>query len=161
MNIIETRDAQLMANLGIVMQDKHRNLYPDFFKPYDENAIMQYFQEIFKDPKQQVFLWIDDHHETKKIAAYLWLEQETIPETVYRYGYTRLYLHHILIMPDYQGKGLSKDLLQFADDFAKDQNITQVELHYWSQNDIAKKLYHQSGYEVYTETAYKQLENHS
>lgn len=161
MKIIETRDAQLMAKLGPVMQDKHRKLYPDFFKPYDENAIMQYFQELFKNPKQQVFLWIDDHQETEQIAAYLWLEQEFVPETVYRYGYTRLYLHHVLIMPAYQGKGLSKELLKFADDFAKEQTITQVELHYWAQNEIAKNLYHQSGYDVYTELAYKQLSNQS
>lgn len=157
MKIIETRDAQLMAKLGYVMQEKHKEMYPDFFKPYDEEAILHYFQERFKNPKQQVFLWIDDQQEREQIAAYLWLEEEAVAETVYRYGYTRLYLHHILIMPAYQGKGLSKKLLAFADNFAKERGISQLELHYWSDNERAKKVYQQLGYEVYTEVAYKQL----
>ncbi|WP_407372373.1 GNAT family N-acetyltransferase [Carnobacterium sp.] len=157
MKIIETRDAQLMATLGYVMQEKHKEMYPNFFKPYDEKAILHYFQEQFKNPKQQVFLWIDDQQEPEQIAAYLWLEEEAVAETVYRYGYTRLYLHHILIMPAYQGKGLSKELLAFADNFAKERGIFQLELHYWSDNERAKKVYQQLGYEVYTEIAYKQL----
>lgn len=159
MKVIETRDAQLMAKLGDIMQDHHKKLYPEFFKPYNEKEIMHHFQEIFKNPKQQIFLWIDDQEESEPIAAYLWLEEEALTETVYRYGYTRLYLHHVLIMPAYQGKGLSKVLLKFADDFATEQGISQLELHYWSQNEIAKNLYPQLGYEVYTEIAYKQLEN--
>lgn len=157
MKIIETRDAQLMAKLGYVMQEKHKEMYPNFFKPYDEEAILHYFQERFKNPKQQVFLWMDDQQESEQIAAYLWLEEEAVAETVYRYGYTRLYLHHVLIMPAYQGKGLSKELLTFADNFAKERDISQLELHYWSDNERAKKVYQQLGYEVYTEVAYKQL----
>ncbi|WP_407389637.1 GNAT family N-acetyltransferase [Carnobacterium jeotgali] len=160
MKIIETKDAQLMAKLSDVMQNKHQELYPDFFKPYNEKEILHHFQETFKNPKQQVFLWIDDQQETEQIAAYLWLEEEALPETVYRYGYTRLYVHHVLIMPAYQGKGLSKELLAFADNFAKERAITNVELHYWSQNEIAKNVYSQFGYEVYTEIAYKQIANH-
>lgn len=157
MKIIETRDAKLLAELGYVMQEKHREMYPDFFKPYNEKELVYYFQELFKNPKQQVFLWVDDQKEPEQIAAYLWLEEEVVPETVYRYGYTRLYLHHILIMPTYQGNGLGKELLAFADNFAKEQGIPQIELHYWPNNEVAKKLYHQFGYEVYTEIAYKTI----
>lgn len=157
MKIIETRDAELMAKLGYVMQDRHIELYPEFFKPTDKKELVKHFQETFKNPKQQVFLWIDDQKESEQIAAYLWLEEEAVTETVYRYGYIRLYLHHILIMPDYQGKGLGKELLSFADNFAKENDITQVELHYWSHNETAKNLYHKFGYEVYTELAYKKI----
>lgn len=154
MKIIETRDAKLMGLLGHVMQEKHIELYPDFFKPYDAAAVTASFEEYFKNPKQAVYLWQDDQNQDA-IAAYLWLEEEEIPETVYRFGYTRLYLHHILIMPSYQGQGLSKELLKFADTYAKERNIQHVELHYWPNNGIAKHAYEKYGYQVYTEIAQK------
>lgn len=156
MKINETRDAKLMGLLGKTMQDKHIELYPDFFKPYDAEAVTKSFIDYFKNPKQRVYLWQDENNQDA-IAAYLWLEEEQMPENVYRYAYTRLYLHHILIMPSYQGQGLSQELLKFADTYAKEHDIQHVELHYWPNNGIAKHTYQKYGYEVYTEIAQKRI----
>ncbi|MGY3778285.1 GNAT family N-acetyltransferase [Isobaculum melis] len=154
MKIIETRNPALMARLGRMMQEKHRTLYPTFFKPYNQAAVQTYFEEIFANPNEVVYLWQDQQEE---VAAYLWLGIETVPETVYRYGYKRLYIHHIAIMPEYQGKGLSKTLLSFADDYAKQHQIDAVELHYWPDNSIAKHTYEKFGYVPYQEIAQKKL----
>ncbi|SLC92660.1 ribosomal-protein-alanine acetyltransferase [Mycobacteroides abscessus subsp. abscessus] len=78
-------------------------------------------------------------------------------ESVYRYGYTRLYISHIAVLPDYQGQGLSKELLQYADDYARKKNIAFVELHYWATNEIAKETYRKNGFVIYNEIAQKKL----
>lgn len=157
MQIIETRNPELMGQLGKTMQEKHRDMYPDFFKPYDEKAIAHHFETIFQNPKAKVFLWIDESTKDCPIAGYLWLEEQDMKETVYRYGYTRLYISHIAVLPDYQNQGLSKKMLQFADDYARDKNIEFVELHYWTTNDIAKETYRKNGFTVYNEIAQKRV----
>ena len=156
MRIIETRDAELMGRLGKVMQEKHIELYPTFFKPYHQEAITNAFIKHFENPKERVFLWQDDTNQ-EAIAAYLWMEEQAVEETIYTFGYQRLYLHHVLVMPGYQGQGLGKELLNFADDYAKKQQIKAVEFHYWPNNGIAKHTYKKHGYEVYKESAQKRL----
>lgn len=157
MQIIETRDPELMGQLGKTMQEKHRDMYPDFFKPYDEKAIALHFETVFQNPKVKIFLWVDDAKEEQTIAAYLWLEEQDMKESVYRYSYTRLYISHIAVLPDYQNQGLSKEMLQYADDYARERNIELVELHYWATNDIAKETYRKNGFTVYNEIAQKRV----
>lgn len=157
MKILETRDPILLGKLGKNMQEKHQSLYPNFFKPYNQQAITDHFKKVFEDPDEKVFLWIDGQEVNDPIAAYLWLTEEYVEETVYRYGYKRLYLHHIAVLPNYQNNGVSKELLAFADNYAKANKIDFVELHYWPNNVIAKELYSKNGYEVYTEIAQKHI----
>ncbi|MBM6613521.1 GNAT family N-acetyltransferase [Desemzia sp. RIT804] len=157
MQIVETRDPKLMGQLGKTMQEKHRNMYPDFFKPYNEEAIALHFETVFQNPKEKVFLWVDDTKEEQSIAAYLWLDEQTIKETVYRYGYTRLYISHIAVLPEYQNQGLSKELLHYADEYARERNIELVELHYWATNEIAKETYLKNGFTIYNEIAQKRV----
>lgn len=104
MQIKETKDFNLMGQLGKTMQEKHRTLYPEFFKPYDEESIAQHFETVFQNPKEKVFLWLDDSKEDQPVSAYLWLSEQEIKETPFRYGYTRLYVSHIAVLPDYQTK---------------------------------------------------------
>lgn len=157
MQIKETRDSQLMGRLGKTMQEKHVQMYPEFFKPYNEKAISNHFETVFQNANERVFLWLDDSKKETAVAAYLWLDEQDVKETVYRYGYTRLFISHIAVMPAYQNKGLSKKLLEFAEVYAKEKNIDYVELHYWAQNTIAKETYRKNGFVVYNEIAQKKL----
>lgn len=97
MQIKETKDFNLMGQLGKTMQEKHRALYPEFFKPYDEKSIAQHFETVFQNPKEKVFLWLDDSKQDHPVSAYLWLSEQEIKETPFRYGYTRLYVSHIAV----------------------------------------------------------------
>jgi len=66
----------------------------------------------------------------------------------------RLYLHHFGIIPEYQGRGLSKLLLEESLAFAKEID-QQIKLEVHQNNNIAKNLYTKAGfkylgdYEVY------------
>ena len=66
----------------------------------------------------------------------------------------RLYLHHFGILPEYQGKGLSKLLLSASNKFAI-QLGQQIKLEVHKDNYVAKNLYKNYGfqylgdYEVY------------
>ncbi|MBI5217502.1 MAG: GNAT family N-acetyltransferase [Bacteroidia bacterium] len=57
----------------------------------------------------------------------------------------RLYLHHFGILPDYQGKGLSKLLMKESLKFAKEKGLqTKLEVH--KDNFKAINLYQRTGF---------------
>ncbi len=58
----------------------------------------------------------------------------------------RLFLHHFGILPEYQGKGLSKELLEKSLGFVKQKGI-QVKLEVHRNNIIARNLYMNAGFE--------------
>jgi len=62
------------------------------------------------------------------------------------YDGRRLYLHHFGILPEYQGRGLSKELLKESLAFVKTAGI-QVKLEVHRKNFIAQELYKKAGFE--------------
>jgi ribosomal protein S18 acetylase RimI-like enzyme len=57
----------------------------------------------------------------------------------------RIYLHHFGIRPDYQGKGLSKPLLEKSLDFARSTGL-QIKLEVHKDNIKAAGLYEKYGF---------------
>ena len=57
----------------------------------------------------------------------------------------RIYLHHFGIRPDYQGKGLSKPLLEKSLDFARSTGL-QIKLEVHKNNYKAVALYEKYGF---------------
>lgn len=57
----------------------------------------------------------------------------------------RLYLHHFGILPEYQGKGLSKYLLEESLEYVKETGY-QVKLEVHRKNKVAIKLYKKYGF---------------
>ena len=57
----------------------------------------------------------------------------------------RLYMHHFGILPEYQGKGLAKLLLDKSLDFARKTGL-QIKLEVHKNNEIALNLYKKHGF---------------
>ncbi|CAH2213235.1 GNAT family N-acetyltransferase [Tepidibacter aestuarii] len=57
-----------------------------------------------------------------------------------------LIVHRLCVDPKYQGKGVAKDLMKFAEKYAKENNYESIRLDAFSQNERACKLYENFGY---------------
>lgn len=57
-----------------------------------------------------------------------------------------IYIHRLAIHPQHQGKGLAKQLMDFAEQFAIDNNYTSIRLDTFSQNKRNNKFYDLRGY---------------
>jgi ribosomal protein S18 acetylase RimI-like enzyme len=73
--------------------------------------------------------------EADKLIGTSWLTQDA----------RRIYLHHFSILPEYQGIGLSKLLLDESLAFAKKLNM-QIKLEVHQDNEIAIHLYEEAGF---------------
>jgi len=73
-------------------------------------------------------------------------EDKIIGTSWITYDGRRLYLHHFGILPDYQGRGLSKELLKESLAFVKTEGV-QVKLEVHRDNKVALNLYKKAGFE--------------
>ncbi len=71
-----------------------------------------------------------------------------------------LYVHRLAVHPDYQGKGHARTLMDFAEQYARDQKFVSIRLDTFSQNKRNQRFYERRGYtrleDVYfpTQSAY-------
>lgn len=56
------------------------------------------------------------------------------------------YLHRLAIHPNHQGKGHARELMDFAEDFAKIKGFTSIRLDTFSKNLRNQKFYELRGY---------------
>ncbi|TYB78654.1 GNAT family N-acetyltransferase [Bizionia myxarmorum] len=57
-----------------------------------------------------------------------------------------IYIHRLAIHPDYQGKGLARKLMDFAEKFAQKNDFTSIRLDTFSKNIKNQKFYELRGY---------------
>jgi ribosomal protein S18 acetylase RimI-like enzyme len=57
-----------------------------------------------------------------------------------------LYIHRLAVHPDYQKQGHARDLMKYAEAYAKLQHMTSVRLDTFSQNHRNQKFYEARGY---------------
>ena len=96
----------------------------------DDNMVIQ------RTMKAGGKLIILEHNSTKEIIGTSWLTHDN----------RRVYLHHFGIRPDFQGKGLSKILLNESLDFAKSMGM-QIKLEVHKSNLKAIELYKKGGFQ--------------
>jgi GNAT superfamily N-acetyltransferase len=57
-----------------------------------------------------------------------------------------LYIHRLAVDPNYQNRGIASQLMDFAENFAKENNHTSVRLDTFSQNPKNNYFYKKRGY---------------
>jgi ribosomal protein S18 acetylase RimI-like enzyme len=83
-------------------------------------------------------------------AAYVALNEDQLPE----YGQINwltdagkvLVIHRLSVHPEFQGKGIAKEILKFIEGFASENNYSSIRLDAYSGNEKALKLYENSNY---------------
>ncbi|MFF2450144.1 GNAT family N-acetyltransferase [Neobacillus sp. NPDC058068] len=58
-----------------------------------------------------------------------------------------LIIHRLGVLPQFQGKGYGKQLLQFAENYAETNGYTSIRLDVFSLNPGALKMYERAGYQ--------------
>lgn len=66
-----------------------------------------------------------------------WLTQDSL----------QFYIHRLAIHPEFQHSGKAKKLMDFAEDFAKQQKAVSIRLDTFSQNKRNQKFYEARGYQ--------------
>jgi ribosomal protein S18 acetylase RimI-like enzyme len=78
-----------------------------------------------------------DEKQSSRYESLNWVDRQGNPACI----------HRLAVHPEFQGRGLGKTLLQFAEQQAFDQTCTSIRLDVFSANDTAVRMYERAGYE--------------
>lgn len=153
MKFIRTKDPQVLAGLNKPVQDLHHQKYPQFFKPYDEEVCVAFFQRQLEKPNWVVFLVEIDG----KNAGYASYFVKDYQENPFRKAYKSIYVDQVCVLDKFKGKGIGKHVMQKIEEDAKEVGISHIELSYWELNKEAKGFYEHLGYHTYSRIVGKNL----
>ncbi|RZW57932.1 MAG: GNAT family N-acetyltransferase [Flavobacteriaceae bacterium] len=58
----------------------------------------------------------------------------------------QFYIHRLAVHPDLQGQGLAQELMAFAENLGRKENMDSIRLDTFSKNERNQKFYEQRGY---------------
>ncbi len=125
----------VIDNMKLKGLDQWDDMYPD------EDIILEDIN------KRNLYIYVDE----KIIKAIVTLNEDQAEEysTIdwkYNLG-KQLIIHRLCVDPKYQGKGIARILLEFAEDYARKNNYDSIRLDAFTQNKAACSLYSNNGYE--------------
>lgn len=123
--------AKTMINNGIYQWNEH---YP--------NALA--FKNDVKRGELYV-LEINNNIEGTVVLSAL-MDKEYVPIKWFTKNENNLYIHRLAIHPKLQGKGYAQKLMDFAEQYAIENNYSSIRLDTFSQNKRNQKFYELRGY---------------
>jgi len=93
----------------------------------------------------------DSDEEDEKIIGYILIEKREAPYEKYeclkedRFAY----IEEFIILPEYRFKGYGKELMEEAQKWAKERELTSLELNVLNNNYSARAFYEKCGFEEY------------
>ena len=157
MNIIkaESKHAEVLATLLQPIQKLHADRYPDLFKyPLNHGAITTFFSKQLSKPNAAFFI----AQAEDRPVGYLWCTLEKHGGGLFKHPHSKVYIHHISVNPESQGKGAGRHLLAAAERFAESNGITKIELDSWGFNSQAHNFFEGMGYSKFNVGFWKVLE---
>lgn len=97
--------------------------------------------------RNELFVKIEDGILIGAIVISEFMDKEYIPVKWLTENKKNAYIHRLCIHPDHQGKGHAQQLMDFAEDFAKQNDFLSVRLDTFSQNTRNQRFYEARGYQ--------------
>jgi diamine N-acetyltransferase len=140
-------DVDVLLTLNAFVQQQHADALPQFFKiPKKSRQAKKAFRDFVSDANSLVLL-----AEETKPAGYLFAQFQNRPVSPMRFKLQLLYIHHVVVAPNFRRRGVATLLLLAAFSAARIRGIRRVELDVWSFNSDAKKIYAKHGFKVFNE----------
>ena len=96
--------------------------------------------------RNELFLFEKDDKIIAGIVISTLIDKEYIPVKWLTKTGNNIYIHRLFVHPDFQGKGYAQNLMDFAEERAKENNYISVRLDTFSQNKRNQNFYEKRGY---------------
>lgn len=124
--------AKHMSSKGIFQWNEH---YPS--RAAFENDVLR--KELYVVPKDNAII--------AGVAITTHIDQEYIPVRWLSETGANLYIHRLFVHPEFQGKGIAQQLMDFAETFARKNSFISVRLDTFSKNKRNQRFYETRGYQ--------------
>lgn len=153
-DVFETKDSALIAELNEEVQTFHHVHYPSVFKPYDKEAIANYFKSALANDNTIAFV----AKEKDQTLGYALVFIVNFAENPFQYARKYILLDQVLVSKIYRSQGVGKRLLEKVFEFAKANGIGHIELNHWTLNDSARNFFCKNEFKYYNEKMWRTIE---
>ncbi|MBI9011503.1 MAG: GNAT family N-acetyltransferase [Clostridiales bacterium] len=145
--IVRTSDTDLLATLNHDVQEIHHNIEPEIFKPYNKENMKRLFDDALENENASAYIaYFDD-----EVAGYMLLNKRYSEANCFKKSYSALLIDQICVESHFKGKGIGKALVEFEKAYAKDFDISRIEMNYWTKNNNSGEFFRSQGFENYNE----------
>lgn len=124
--------AKKMSSLGIYQWNEH---YPS--KKVFEHDIQRNELFVFEENSNSIGVIVISTFKDVEYEAAHWRNKKE----------NAIYIHRLAVHPDYQSKGYAQKMMDFAENYARENNFSSVRLDTFSQNTRNQAFYTQRGYQ--------------
>ncbi len=96
--------------------------------------------------RKELFVLISEEYIVGCITITPKIDKEYLPINWLTSNENNLYIHRLAIHPNFQGKGFAQTLMDFAENFALENNYSSIRLDTFSGNERNQKFYELRGY---------------
>ena len=96
--------------------------------------------------RNELYVLQNDNEIVGCIVVSLFMDEEYTSVNWLTENVNNYYIHRLAVHPNYQGKGFAQRLMDFGENFARENNAVSVRLDTFSQNKRNQKFYEQRGY---------------
>ena len=88
------------------------------------------------------------------------MDEEYIPISWLTQNKNNIYIHRLAVHSNHQGSGYAQQLMEFAEQYSRDNNYLSVRLDTFSQNKRNQKFYELRGYKKLGDIYFPKQSNH-
>ncbi len=151
--ITPSTDHVLIATLNSEVQELHHHMHPEIFKPFSKEGIEAAIQSFLSDSNWKAFVAWDG----EVPVGYIMLVLRETGDNAFHYNTRSLYIDQVGVSEKNRKLGIGQLLMNHAEQFAKENNITRLELDHWTANIIAANYFRKHGYVLSKERLVKQI----
>jgi ribosomal protein S18 acetylase RimI-like enzyme len=144
--VASTADLDVLVRLNRAVQTWHAAQYPDDFKPIaDPSAVKAFFAHRLDDPKSEIGIAEADGLP----SGYVWSELQARPETPFNPSRSRIYIHHVAVLPDARRRGIGAALVEYVERRASREGVSEIALDAWAANLDAQRFFGSRGFAAF------------
>ena len=151
--ISETKDHELLAILNKEVQELHHSLYPNIFKPYNQEGINSFFKETLEQNTTKAFV----AYMGKEAAGYIILFLREVPENPFQYSQRFILIDQIGVKSEFRKNSIGKLLLDKVYEIAKEEDFKMIRLNHWTMNNMPRAFFSKHGFSYFNEQMWKLL----
>ena len=144
----QSRDIGGLIRLLRQISNLHHKGRPDIFVAESQKYTKEAIEDIIKDKNRPIFVAVNgDNH----MLGYCFCKLH-IPDHPVIQKQLVLYIDDFCVDETLRGQGIGKKLFDVVLNYAKEQNVYNIDLHVWSFNKGAIKFYESLGFSTRSQT---------
>ena len=132
-----------LVKLNSVVQNIHANLEPSIFRDdLTEEELHAFWSDKLSGAENLIAVAkVDDVD-----VGYIWFEVQDRPISTFNHARRRIYVHHLVVHPNYQMTGVASGLTSYVEAQAFELGISKIVLDAWAANEPAQAFFRRVGF---------------